>query len=171
MSRPPVEDTKPWYKQFWPWFLISLPMTAVVASLYTVRLAVNSADGLVVDDYYKKGLGIHQEVSRQRFAQTLGLSATLKFNRETRELRLHLKQGELNQMPPQLVLSLIHPTLAGQDHEIKLTHSGETLYLSRLPEINQADWKLQLSPPNKEWVIRGRMPLPDKAELGRLKAD
>ena len=41
----------PWYKQFWPWFLILLPGTAVVATLYTVVIANQYADDLVVDDY------------------------------------------------------------------------------------------------------------------------
>ena len=29
----------PWYKHAWVWFLIALPSTAVVASLYTVYVA------------------------------------------------------------------------------------------------------------------------------------
>ena len=37
----------PWYKQFWPWFLIALPASAVIASLYTVSLAVRTTDSLV----------------------------------------------------------------------------------------------------------------------------
>ena len=41
-------DTKPWYRQFWPWFIIALPASAVVASLYTVSLAVRTTDSLVV---------------------------------------------------------------------------------------------------------------------------
>ncbi len=35
-------DSKPWYKQFWPWFVISLPATAVVAGLITVVIAVQN---------------------------------------------------------------------------------------------------------------------------------
>ncbi len=31
----------PWYKQFWPWFLIALPASVVVASLITVTLFFN----------------------------------------------------------------------------------------------------------------------------------
>jgi len=36
-------DTKPWFKQFWPWFLISLPGSVVVASIFTISLAVENA--------------------------------------------------------------------------------------------------------------------------------
>ncbi len=37
-------DTKPWYRQFWPWFLIALPLTSVVASFVTLWIAVTDAD-------------------------------------------------------------------------------------------------------------------------------
>jgi len=40
----------PWYKQFWPWFIIALPAAAVVASFFTLWLAVSNPDHLVVDD-------------------------------------------------------------------------------------------------------------------------
>jgi hypothetical protein len=32
-----------WYKQFWPWFLISLPASVVVASMFTISIAIDNA--------------------------------------------------------------------------------------------------------------------------------
>jgi len=40
----------PWYKQFWPWFIIALPASVVVASFFTLWLAISNPDRLVVDD-------------------------------------------------------------------------------------------------------------------------
>lgn len=40
----------PWYKQFWPWFIIALPASVVVASFFTLWLAISNPDQLVVDD-------------------------------------------------------------------------------------------------------------------------
>lgn len=40
----------PWYRQFWPWFIIALPAAAVIASLITLYLAVSRPVQLVVDD-------------------------------------------------------------------------------------------------------------------------
>ena len=37
-------DTQPWYKYFWPWFIIVLLGSAVSASLYTVYLANVTAE-------------------------------------------------------------------------------------------------------------------------------
>ena len=39
-----TEDTQPWYRHFWPWFIIVLLGSAVSASLYTVYLAVSTAE-------------------------------------------------------------------------------------------------------------------------------
>ena len=45
----PGPDT-PWYRQFWPWFIIALPASVVIASFYTLWLAISNPDHLVVDD-------------------------------------------------------------------------------------------------------------------------
>jgi hypothetical protein len=48
-KRMPGPDT-PWYRQFWPWFIIALPASVVIASFYTLWLAISNPDHLVVDD-------------------------------------------------------------------------------------------------------------------------
>lgn len=45
----------PWYRQFWPWFIIALPASVVIASMFTLWLAISNPDHLVVDeDNYRK---------------------------------------------------------------------------------------------------------------------
>ncbi len=41
---------KPWYKQFWPWFLLALPASVVIASMFTIFLAVQNAPVLIQKD-------------------------------------------------------------------------------------------------------------------------
>lgn len=40
-------DRDPWYRQFWPWFLIALPATSVVFSFATLFIALQDADTVV----------------------------------------------------------------------------------------------------------------------------
>ena len=40
----------PWYKQFWPWFIIALPASAVIASFITLWIAISNPDGMVLTD-------------------------------------------------------------------------------------------------------------------------
>jgi len=42
---------KPWYREPWPWILMSGPAAVLVAGGFTAWLAFSSADGLVVDDF------------------------------------------------------------------------------------------------------------------------
>ena len=47
--RPEITDTKPWYRQFWPWLLISIPLLTVIAGIITLMIALKHPDQLVVD--------------------------------------------------------------------------------------------------------------------------
>ena len=51
---------KSWYREPWPWLLMMGPAIVIVAGFYTLWLAIQSNDGLVADDYYKRGLAINQ---------------------------------------------------------------------------------------------------------------
>lgn len=162
MNHHPMEDDKPWYKQFWPWFIISIPATAVVASMFLINSAVQTADGLVSDDYYKEGLAINQDLSKIRFAESMGLSAVLFLDHDTHELRANLT-GKLTTPPQHLQLKLQHPTLKGMDQELQMLSIGEGVYVSRLPEIPKASWRLSLVPPNDEWKLSGRARFPQNS--------
>ena len=35
---------RPWYRHFWPWFILALLGSSISASLYTVYLAVSTAE-------------------------------------------------------------------------------------------------------------------------------
>jgi len=61
----------PWYREPWPWLLMAGPAVVVVAGFVTLWLAFNSDDGLVADDYDKRGQAIHQTLSRDRAAAAL----------------------------------------------------------------------------------------------------
>src|SRR5215467_12274136 len=70
-------DTLPWYRQPWPWFLITLPAIAVVGSVTAAVIAVRTDDGVVAADYYKRGLEINAQLARLERASELGLTLEL----------------------------------------------------------------------------------------------
>ncbi len=43
-------DTRPWYKEPWPWVLIAIPLLTIIASGYTFYLALSHPDYLVVEE-------------------------------------------------------------------------------------------------------------------------
>ena len=149
--------SKPWYREPWPWFLISLPATAVIAGLTTVWIAYQSADGLVVGDYYKAGLAINQTLARDDAARALALTAT--FQGEGRALALTLT-GRLQAYPDQLTLTLAHPTHQGMDQTLTLIHAGGGHYRTSLPAMPAGKWHAQLAYAGSTWRLSGLLHTP-----------
>jgi len=55
------ESSKPWWKQLWPWLLISGPAIAVIGCAITIWLAYNLyADVSLTEGVVKQGLKVEQ---------------------------------------------------------------------------------------------------------------
>lgn len=55
------QTTKPWFKQLWPWLLISGPAVAMIGCIITIYLAINyQADKPLRDGVKKQGLKVEQ---------------------------------------------------------------------------------------------------------------
>ena len=146
-----LASSKPWYRERWPWLLAIMPTVAVVAGFTTAWLAVTSNDGLVVDDYYKQGKAINQTKERDRNAQTLGLTARLVPQDSTLYVNL---TGRI-ETPGQLKLKLMHPTRAGDDHDLALLWDGSA-YKGTLPVIlGSAHYRVQITPEFGDWRLTG----------------
>ena len=46
-------DSRPWYRHFWPWFIILLLGSSVSASLYTVYVAMSTSEP-VLPEYLER---------------------------------------------------------------------------------------------------------------------
>ena len=148
-------DNQPWYKYPMVWLVIALPTTAVIAGLTTVYIAASTQDGLVVDDYYKKGMEINQELGRDRKASELGLSALVDTNAETGEVLVSLTAKEGYQPTPELTYKLIHRTLSGADQTTTLNKVGDSLdyrgYIK--PPVIEGRWTIQIVA-DKTWRLK-----------------
>jgi hypothetical protein len=53
--KPHANPPRPWYREPWPWVLITIPALTVIACAITVWLAVTRPDPLVVErDEYRR---------------------------------------------------------------------------------------------------------------------
>lgn len=137
----------PWYKEPWPWLLMAGPAAVVVASAITVWLAVSSSDGLVADDYYKRGLGINQVLRRDQQAVKSGIEARVEHG--SGRLRVYLSGAQ----PEALLAQLTHSTRAGHDRRLQLVRAAPGVYEARLPDLPAGRWRLVLEDPLREWRI------------------
>ena len=149
----------PWYRQAWPWFLISLPATAVIAGFATAWIAVVTDDGLVVDDYYKQGLAIQKTIDRTREAARRGMHAELVFTANLVEIRLNSVAGA--SVPDTLFLTVSHPTRGGMDQAISLVGSDGN-YNAELAALRPGHWNILLEDESRQWRLSGAMYLPSE---------
>jgi hypothetical protein len=115
------EDTKPWYRQFWPWFIIALPASAVVAGLTTVWIAMQTTDSLVVRSEDGVRNASDRQISAERLASELGLAAIIAIDSSTGVISAIMRSGELDEIPATLDFELSHPAFADRDQAITLT--------------------------------------------------
>jgi len=50
-----TENTRPWFRQLWPWLLIIPPAGAVIGGMITLYLAITRPDILVRKDCVRDG--------------------------------------------------------------------------------------------------------------------
>lgn len=141
-----IFDSKPWYKQLWPWIIISLPASAVIAGLTTLFIAIENQDSLVKDDWYKDGKAINRRVEYDNNAHTLGLKAEIKVDDITGDLNLSISHANPEfSFPEELYLELIHPTLAERDQRLTLTKTQPPRYHANLQQTLSGKRHITLS--------------------------
>ena len=111
----------PWYKHFWPWFIIVLLGTVVTASKFTLHLASQGDDSLVLDGSGGTDVVTERNLAAQMNAMDLGLSAELVVDADTGNVQVTLTSGSLAENPPTLDLWVSHPTFADRDERTKVT--------------------------------------------------
>lgn len=155
-------DVRPWYREPWPWILAAGPFIVVIAGLYTAWLAVKSNDGLVTDDYYKKGLSANQTIARSEQATRMGLVAGIRITSDTLSVRLQASEKGFA-MPPTLVATISHPTRAGLDQSRVLVRTGD-LYAGEVRLPSAGHWLVLLEDEPKTWRLMGNVILPVNGE-------
>lgn len=161
-------SVEPWYRQFWPWFIISVPAATVLGCMFTIFLAVTRPDSLVVDDYSRIA-----ETTAQRFrmadaATELGLEGSLQVTADQGAVEVQLAQHTgagtpLFDWPDTLLLELSHPTMPAKDMDILLTRAptaGEATYRARLAPMTAERWYaavVSLGEAAADWRLTGEI--------------
>lgn len=149
------DNKKSWFKQFWPWFLIGLPMVAVVGSISLVFTAMDHKPDMVVDDYYTKGKAINNDFALINKAAELNISA----NVEQTDKSLLIKMEGLADKSS-ISLSLFHSTLAKNDISAMLTANANGDYLFESEQDLTGKWTLRIEPFDKSWRLQKTVILP-----------
>ena len=156
------EDRLPWYKHPAPWLLMLGPFIVVVAALYSAWLAITSADGLGVEDYYKQGLNVDRTIALSERARALGLRAGVAFSPQGIAVRLSSGTAEFS-FPKALTVTLSHPTRAGLDQAGTIFRAGD-VYRGEFRLPRSGHWLVQIEDDGKTWRLMGNVVLPAQGE-------
>lgn len=160
MTTPANRSAKPWYREPWPWFLMSGPLIVIIAALVSAWVAVRSSDGLVTEDYYRQGLVAGETLARSRRATELGVVAGMRLTDEQISIRLRMRAPP----PAALRVTLSHPTRAGIDQKSLLRQTGDA-YVGKLNLPASGHWLLLVEDDAGTWRVMGSVMLPASGEV------
>ncbi|HVK98425.1 MAG TPA: FixH family protein [Dongiaceae bacterium] len=149
-------QAKPWYKQFWPWFIIAIPASSVIVGTVMIVLAMQDPGGLVREDWYKEGMAINQRLDKQNKAKAAGIKAYFSFS--TAENVISLRVDNIDpQQESTLTLELVHPTQAQHDQTVQLYRTPQNTYFAKLEQTPSGFYYVQLRSEPGQWEIDSRI--------------
>ncbi|WP_028863733.1 FixH family protein [Psychromonas aquimarina] len=146
---------KSWFKQFWPWFLIILPMTAVVGATSLLFTAIDNKPDMVVDDYYSEGKAINEDRTLLNNAKKRNIGADV----EHHDKQLIVKLTGIDSKTP-INFSLHHSTLAARDVSQLLTADAAGSFRFESENDLNGKWMLRIEPFDKSWRLQKSIVLP-----------
>lgn len=156
-------ESRPWYREPWPWLLMIGPFVVVVAGIYTAWLAMSTSDGLVTENYYQEGLRAGETVARSARAMQLGIEARMRWVGQTVTVTLSAKDPSY-EAPANIDLAISHPTRAGLDRKARLMWEGN-VYRGRIELPASGHWLVLIEDENKSWRLMGSVLLPAAGEV------
>lgn len=154
-------EKRSWRREPMVWMLIAIPAAAVVMGFIMLALAVRSYDGLVSDDYYKRGLEINRSIERDARAAHLGLEAEVELQGTEGRLLVALRSASGVAEPQALNLRFAYALRGREDQDLVLKHIDGSRYEAALPALGPGRWYLQLT--GADWRLNGVMLLPEES--------
>lgn len=155
-----------WYREPLVWLVIMIPGAAVLMGAIMLTLAVSTYDGLVVDDYYKKGLQINRSMERDAMAERHELASVVLLGPQGGAIELLLEGNARFEAPEMVNLRLMHATRSGLDLDLRLRRIAPGRYLASRPELAPGRWHLQLEA--DDWRLKGVVEGREDAQRLRL---
>ena len=157
-SEPSVTDKKKWYKQFWPWFLITIPVCSMILSFNMLRFAFDGQDAMVVDDYYKQGKAINISLEKIQAARARSIETQLIVNEQDISLRFINGTPETGAA---LRLAFYHVTQAPKDQTVDLFRDAQGIYRGSTEHDLTGKWQVALTPHDNEWKVQQTLSFPN----------
>jgi hypothetical protein len=162
-----VSQAAPWYTHRWPWLLMLGPATVVAGGSVATWLALGHPDAMVVDDYYKQGKAINQDLRRDRAASAMRLAVHWRYEGGRLQGRI-ASAGKPLAAP--FTIRLAHPTLPQRDLVLLVRPDADGAFSVPLPVLEHTHWQVVVEGGRRDWRLARSWNWPRQAELA-LAAD
>ena len=149
---PQSETISLWHKEPWVWFIVAVIGVTLCWGTFLLTISIRHADEIVVDDYYKVGKAINQDLRRDQRAAELQLQAAIALqpkNLDSSQTPTQVQvqiSGVLTEWPQQLRLHVIPVARDQYKQTIALvqTPHNKQLYAGTTAAITEGYHYLQL---------------------------
>jgi hypothetical protein len=164
-----VNSTKPWYRHRWPWLIMMGPFLVVIAASYTGWIAFTRQDAMVVDDYYKQGNAINQDLRRDAAATNLGLSLNARYDVANGKVTGKLLSFS-QPIAGKIKILLAHATQPEKDIQLQAQLDPQGGFEAALPALDMGRWAVTVESEKRDWRLTGTWKWPQQRTI-ELKAD
>lgn len=145
-----------WYKNGWVWLIIALPALTVVAGIATVVITSLNQPEMVVDDYYKKGKAINQELTLYQAYNDSGIELEVRLEEQRFELKASEKLSGIK-------VNLVHSTQGKRDLNFVMTPNGVGTYTKSLETALTGKWTIFVEPMDGAWKVQQKLAFPNSS--------
>ena len=142
-----------WYKNGWVWLIIALPVSSVIAGIATVIITSQNQPEMVVDDYYKKGKAINQELVLYKAFKDSGIELNVRLSND----RIELNSSESFSA---LKVNLVHSTQGKRDLELVVTPNATGTFGKTLDTHLTGKWTIFVEPMDGAWKVQQKIAFP-----------
>jgi hypothetical protein len=138
------------------------PVTVLVGGAVATWLALDHPDAMVVDDYYKQGKAINQDLRRDRVASAMQLALQLRYEGGRMQGRM-TSFGRPLAAP--FTIRLAHPTLPQRDLTLLVQPDADGVFSIALPVLEQTHWQVVVEGSLRDWRLARSWSWPRQAAL------
>lgn len=140
------------------WAMIGIPAAAVLASFYTLYLAMSGSEPELPPQYVSEGAALDADFARAQRAIDAGITVQLEWLSQRKSAVVSAKYASTSGVPAPEVLRLrmTHATLPSLDQTLELMRvDGSDRYRADIDSLPSGAWLVEVA--TADWRLRGRL--------------
>jgi uncharacterized protein len=146
---------KPWYKEPWPFILVSITGLGVIAGSTLAFIGLSNPPEIVSGDYERFARGLVDTNQRTGRARELGLSGSMLVDQG--QLELNLAAEDPAGLPERLLVRFQHPAYSEYDAVVMVERTGEGQFAGRIDAAPHERATIIVTDLEQSWWLSGKM--------------